>query len=234
MSDQDLETLLLTLELVNIAAGTFLWVMVFRHIKYLHRFYGFKYVLSLVGLALIHGAAFEETFLEGIQTYAALTLFFWVVVLIIKLVNNPEFRANWERGRKNYNNLGALNENWAPKRGSSAFGGAAPPKPRTPRKRSGVSSKSPSKVTEPKPEAQDDKVIAKETKSSSGTPFSRNHNNCATCQLWGGNRDMHASRAVVYTQGAGEKGECLGGGHNRAQVPASGHCSQYQKWSALR
>jgi hypothetical protein len=73
------------LELVNIAAGTFLWVMVFRHIKYLHRFYGFKYVLSLVGLALIHGAAFEETFLEGTPS----------VSLDVQLAILPKFISDW-------------------------------------------------------------------------------------------------------------------------------------------
>ena len=57
---------------------------------------------------------------------------------------------------------------------------------------------------------------------------------CATCALWGGARQVNPTRAFVTTQTPTTKGECMGGGHNRAQTPATGTCSKYVKLQMLR
>lgn len=57
---------------------------------------------------------------------------------------------------------------------------------------------------------------------------------CATCAKWGGTRDVNASRAWSSTQSTNTKGECLGGGHNHHQTPATGTCDKYLKWPVLR
>jgi hypothetical protein len=57
---------------------------------------------------------------------------------------------------------------------------------------------------------------------------------CATCQHWGGARTVNPTRAFVTTAAANTRGECLGGGHNHAQTPATGTCAKHVESPVLR
>jgi hypothetical protein len=63
--------------------------------------------------------------------------------------------------------------------------------------------------------------------------FSPSMSVCATCALWGGPRQPGPANRSVSVGNATDKGQCLGGGLNGANVPASGSCPQWQKWPAL-
>jgi hypothetical protein len=64
--------------------------------------------------------------------------------------------------------------------------------------------------------------------------YSPNMKLCATRECWTGARKVNATRAFVSTALPTTRGECFGGGHNHAQTPASGTCSQHRKWPVLR
>ena len=64
--------------------------------------------------------------------------------------------------------------------------------------------------------------------------YSPNMRVCATCVRWGGVRSTDPTRAFVSAQSPTTKGECMGGGHNHAQTPASATCHRYEKWPVLR
>lgn len=64
--------------------------------------------------------------------------------------------------------------------------------------------------------------------------YSPNMKLCATCALWGGPRQSNPTRSTVSTAQATTKGECMGGGHNHAQTPATGTCAKHVKWPVLR
>jgi hypothetical protein len=57
---------------------------------------------------------------------------------------------------------------------------------------------------------------------------------CATCQHWAGQRTVNPTRAFVSTATASLRGECVGGGHNHHETPATGTCSKHVKWPVLR
>ena len=59
--------------------------------------------------------------------------------------------------------------------------------------------------------------------------YSPNMKLCATCERCAGVRDVNATRSCMSTASS-----ITGGGHNYAQTPASGTCSQHRKWSVLR
>ena len=63
--------------------------------------------------------------------------------------------------------------------------------------------------------------------------YSPNMKLCATCKRWAGVRTANATRAFVSKASPTTRGECLGGGHNHVQKPASGTCGKYSKWSVL-
>lgn len=73
---------------------------------------------------------------------------------------------------------------------------------------------------------------SKPASKTSGTTFGKGHKLCATCAKWGGDRTLHPGRNHVIAS-SGMKGQCMGGGHNRAQVGATARCNEYEKWSAL-
>lgn len=56
---------------------------------------------------------------------------------------------------------------------------------------------------------------------------------CATCALWGGGRRVNPLRSLV-TYYSDSRGECLGGGFNRAQMSPMASCPQYQRWPVLK
>lgn len=56
--------------------------------------------------------------------------------------------------------------------------------------------------------------------------------NCATCAFWGGARTANASRNYVIFE-SNQKGECLGGGFNRAMMDPRSSCGQWEKWPVL-
>jgi len=57
--------------------------------------------------------------------------------------------------------------------------------------------------------------------------------NCATCAFWGGARTANPTRSLVVFESE-QRGECLGGGFNRATMNPLASCSQWEKWSVLR
>jgi hypothetical protein len=106
--------------------------------------------------------------------------------------------------------------------------------------------KEPKRKTKPKPENKKAFSFAKEARQpddvsektevslakSSQTVFGTGHQLCATCEMWGGDREVKPSRKHVIAASS-DRGECRGGGHNRHQVPATGRCAQYQKMGVL-
>ena len=56
----------------------------------------------------------------------------------------------------------------------------------------------------------------------------------ATCQHWAGQRTANPTRAFVSTASASTRGECVGGGHNHHETPATGTCAKHVKWPVLR
>ena len=56
---------------------------------------------------------------------------------------------------------------------------------------------------------------------------------CATCALWGGARTTEPTRTLSKFDNV-TKGECLGGGFNRAQMNPKATCRQWQKWAAIK
>ena len=64
--------------------------------------------------------------------------------------------------------------------------------------------------------------------------YSPNMKLCATCAHWGGARKIDPTRSFVSTTSRNERGECLGGGHNTMQTPATGTCNAFTKWPVLR
>jgi len=228
--------LIVIMEIALLVVGVFIWVMIFRHLKFLHTIYGGKYVLMLLTAATSYAVISNGEFVVNIQNFFIFTFACWTALLLIKgvflLVKSP----NFQRGFRNYNNLGALNDKWAPseKKKSQLIGGAPGPKSiqRKIKKSSSTEPDTLSAGKQPK-NSSDQESSAKQSESKSATPFSKNHTVCATCDMWGGKREPQPSRVVVHVRSAGERGQCMGGGHNRAQVPATGHCSQYKKWAIL-
>ena len=57
--------------------------------------------------------------------------------------------------------------------------------------------------------------------------------NCCTCEFWAGSRRPSAfrnmSEYVIYT-----KGECAGGGYNRAMMDGLSSCGRWKKWGVLK
>lgn len=217
------------------AVATYCWFQTFRHFKYLFSMYGAKYPIGIVLAASGGGFTAGKSFADGAVEILSLSFTLWVCIVIAKLGfalwNNPDF----QRGRKNYNNLGALNENWAPKPGVKLFGGAKPPPSPKPKENRYGKNRANTVKTEPqeKPTTTPKKTKSEEPKKKN-TPYSNNHKTCATCAYWTGQREVDASRVVVRTSAPNLKGKCAGGGHNHAQVPASGTCSSHSKWSALK
>ena len=64
-------------------------------------------------------------------------------------------------------------------------------------------------------------------------PFSKNQRVCATCVYWAGPRRINPTRSIVDCNST-DRGECVGGGHNHASVPAAGHCGKYEKLPNLK
>lgn len=58
-------------------------------------------------------------------------------------------------------------------------------------------------------------------------------NVCATCALWAGARSTEPTRTLSKFDNT-TKGECLGGGFNRAQMNPLATCQQWQKWPAIK
>ncbi|EKD55749.1 MAG: hypothetical protein ACD_59C00052G0002 [uncultured bacterium] len=48
--------------------------------------------------------------------------------------------------------------------------------------------------------------------------YSCNGKCCATCALWGGDRDTNVLRGVVEVEATSDKGTCLGGEFKRAEM----------------
>ena len=57
--------------------------------------------------------------------------------------------------------------------------------------------------------------------------------NCVTCEHWAGPRKVSTFRDRVEYNSDSDKGECVGGGWDRTQMPAMGSCSQWVKWAVL-
>jgi hypothetical protein len=222
--------------LLLVALAVYCWIQAFRHIRYLLSFYGAKYPLGICFLAVAGGLTAGKPFTEGFVEFLFLSFSIWFALLIMKaafaLWQNPDF----QRGRKNYNNLGALNEDWAPKSKSSVqlFGGAKPPSGPKPMKKSKPRSEETDvKANSAEPLQKESKRPKTDANLKKNTPYSKNHKTCSTCAFWTGEREIDPSRVVVRTSAPNTKGKCAGGGHNHAQVPASGTCSSYSKWTAL-
>lgn len=67
--------------------------------------------------------------------------------------------------------------------------------------------------------------------------FGNKTQNCATCAMWGGIREVASGNTRVSLKSSCEKGKCLipKGSHRNMQMSA-GHsgCKDWQKWSVLK
>jgi hypothetical protein len=218
------------LSLGLLIAGAILWAFVFRYVRYLLTFYGGKYLIAQVACAFLYAAVSSGSFMDELSNYFLTTFFFWLIYVGIKVViaiKNSEAFASMKEGYNkgkdlaNYQ-IGGSRKATKPSTTAtvkSVFGGAPPPKPKEPKRESPVKKE----------------VVAEEkSEPKTTTPYSGSMKTCATCSLWGGERELDAGRIVVRTAAANVKGKCMGGGHNHQLVPASGTCSAHAKWSALK
>lgn len=217
--------------------GVFLWIMVFRHIKYIFSLYGGKYIIFLFAAAIASSFFIEESVGVSVLMYLCLTFVLWFSIFLFKGIAAIVRSEAFQRGRRNYNNLGALNENWAPKsNGRQMIGGAKPPAKgkNKQRKVAAVSNNSASNAVRSK-ERDGSKASAKKAKQDKKvTPFGSSMKLCATCSKWGGQREIGPGRAGVSTDGIAARGQCIGGGHNHADTPPTARCDEWEKWTALR
>lgn len=56
---------------------------------------------------------------------------------------------------------------------------------------------------------------------------------CATCAFWGGTRSASPRRSLAVFE-SDQRGECLGGGFNRASMAPLSSCGKWGTWSGLR
>ena len=69
------------------------------------------------------------------------------------------------------------------------------------------------------------------------TQYTQIHKNCGTCDYWGGQREVDRGGQRVSINSPMDKGKCMcqsSGWANSSGKQASGTCSSYLKWSALR
>jgi hypothetical protein len=219
--------------------GVFLWMQALRHIKYMLTFYGLKYPVFIVFTALTYTIISPDKFLTAAEEFANSAFGLWFIWLCIRFALWAKNDPNVQRGWKNHNNLGAFNENWAPKGGQSKiFGGAAPPPARKGhvfnKKNDTVSADPVSKAEKGKTESVKTSRPNNDVKSDYQNRYSSSMKTCATCSMWGGLREIDKSKLVVRTIAPNSQGECMGGRHNRAQVQASGRCDMHNKYGVLK
>ena len=217
--------------------GVFLWIMAFRHIKYIFSLYGGKYIIFLFAAAIASSFFTEESVGVSVLMYLCITFVLWFVIVFFKGIAAIVKSEAFQRGRRNYNNLGAFNENWAPKsNGMQMIGGAKPPAKRKHKQRkvAAVSNSISSNAMRSK-ESDGSKASANKAKQAKKvTPFGSSMKLCATCAKWGGQREIGPGRAGVSTDGTAITGQCIGGGHNHANTPPTARCNEWEKWTALR
>jgi uncharacterized protein len=211
---------------ILLALGVLLWIMIFRHIKYLHTMYGGKYLIALIVTGFIFGAFTSNElsdFFDEVITYHTITvsllILYFVIKAIIAIVNSDEFKrgrelANYQIGGKRTSSNSSSKSFTKP-----IFGGAEPPKPKA-SKASLFTNENNHNDSIPRQKAM--------------TPISASNKMCATCALWSGERDIDSGRIAVRVSASNSKGKCMGGGHNQQQTPATGTCRMHEKWSALR
>jgi hypothetical protein len=225
------------------AIGAFLWMMIFRHIKYIFSIYGGKYIIALFVTSLASSILVEESVGVAALTYLTVTFCIWASILFAKgifaLVNSESF----QRGRRNYNNLGLINEDWAPQTDKfRLIGGAKPPPQRNSAKPKGAKkdkllgdgADAPQKVSKSKSTEKPMSSANMHSKGKSTSVYSPAMKLCATCGKWGGDRKLRGDRSSVTTDGTSVRGQCLGGGFNRMDVGPTGRCNEWEKWTALR
>lgn len=66
--------------------------------------------------------------------------------------------------------------------------------------------------------------------------YSKIFKNCATCDYWGGNRDVDTFGQRVTVDSAASKGKCLlqGGPWKGQMRQASATCSKWKLWDAMK
>lgn len=211
---------------ILLAMGVFLWIMIFRHIKYLHTMYGGKYVIALILSGFAFGGFTSNKlneFVDEVIAYHMLTIFllilYFIIKLIIAVVTSDEFKKGFESANYQIGGKKTGSSSSAKYFGKPIFGGVDPPK---------------SKVAKKSVFRDENKINDSSPQQKSITPISASNKVCATCGLWGGDRDIDSGRIVVRVSGANSKGKCMGGGHNQQQISATGTCRMHEKWSALK
>jgi len=196
------------------------WAGIFIGICYLHStvaFFVFEKEFS-----------FSLFFLDPLQKAWIFFIVFTIIVVIYRTVMKIKNSESWERGQRLKNTqiggdfFNKLKENSRNKK-SFSFGKNKKDLDEEPSYQAAPQS---TKTTKPK--TTQDKKESKMTQ-----PFSPNMKKCATCALWGGDREINPTRTVV-TVLQNSKGMCIGGGHNRAQVPSTGTCAKYEKLPSLK
>lgn len=69
------------------------------------------------------------------------------------------------------------------------------------------------------------------------TTFPRDHEKCATCAHWGGDRIVKYNGSSVAVNGPGDYGKCYAGTFSpvsRGFPACMQKCKNYEKWSALK
>jgi hypothetical protein len=222
------------LSLFLIGCGVYFLFQTLRHIKYMLTFYGLKFPLMFLGAAIIETLISNIGFIEGITQYVTITFGLWVIAVAIKLGwalwKSPSFQEGFNN--TNYNNLDK--EKWAPSEKTKPKIFGSEPAPNRKKK----STKNDSQNTKSAPEKRKSSEQAarpkKEASPKYSTPYSSSMKTCSTCAMWGGDRKLDASRVVVRTTASNVNGECMGGGHNHHQTPASGSCASHTKWASLK
>jgi len=58
---------------------------------------------------------------------------------------------------------------------------------------------------------------------------------CGVCEFWAGPREIIASRTQVKLDSTSDKGQCIGGKHNKVQMAAGTTCCPgFKKWALLK
>lgn len=67
-------------------------------------------------------------------------------------------------------------------------------------------------------------------------PFPKSIKNCSVCNYWGGNRQLHPYGEHAIVDSYSSKGKCTlrGGNFSGQEMVASGGCSKWQAWGALK
>jgi hypothetical protein len=209
--------------------GVFLIVQTLRHIKYLTTFYGGKYPLIYLGISIVYPvfAVGKNGYFTKVTDFFAITVFFWLIYLAIRLViafRNSEMWESFKSGLQKGQNLANYQIGGDTFKSSSSgrekkpiFGSAAKPPPPRSKKETTVPAQSKAKETVVK------KSGPKTKKESTARPA------CYNCRYWTGNRQL-LSAAGNFIEYEDVDAKCApGGGRQHTKVSPRATCNSFEK-----